>query len=247
MGPADNAPGEAKGAPDHPHRGFETVTYMLDGEIEHADSVGNCGVIHPGEVQWMTAGSGIVHSEMPTAEILRNGGRVHGFQLWVNLPRSAKMHRPRYQNLTKDRIPIVDIEGGQAVVIAGEAYDTPGAAETFLPVTYVHISLEPGASTRLDAPGDQIAFLYIFGGDATVLPSKQTAVDGDTVFFDAEPGPLSFEAGASGVDMIVGIAEPLNEPVVRYGPFVMNTKAEIYKAFDDYNAGLMGSIEPELA
>lgn len=247
MGPADNAPGEAKGAPDHPHRGFETVTYLLDGEIEHADSVGNRGVIHPGEVQWMTAGAGIVHSELPTDKILRDGGRVHGFQLWVNLPMSAKMHRPRYQDLTKDRIPIVDIDGGQAVVIAGEAYDTRGAAETFLPITYVHVSLGPGVSNVLDAPGDQVAFLYIFGGDATILPSRQAVVEGDSVFFDAEPGPLSFEAGPSGVDMLVGIAEPLNEPVVRYGPFVMNTKAEIYKAFDDYNAGLMGSIEPERA
>ncbi|MDK1009498.1 MAG: pirin family protein [Actinomycetota bacterium] len=247
IGPTENEPGEAKGAPDHPHRGFETVTYLLDGEIEHADSVGNRGVIRPGEVQWMTAGAGIVHSEMPTDKILRNGGRVHGFQLWVNLPKAAKMHRPRYQDLTKDRIPVVDIDGGQAVVIAGEAYDTKGAAETFLPVTYVHVSLEAGATTELDAPGDQVAFLYIFGGDATILPSQQAAIEGDSVFFDAEPGPLSFEAGPDGVDMLVGIAEPLNEPVVRYGPFVMNTKAEIYKAFDDYNAGLMGSIEPELA
>ncbi|MFV1969688.1 MAG: pirin family protein [Acidimicrobiia bacterium] len=247
MGPADNAPGEAKGAPDHPHRGFETVTYLLDGEIEHADSVGNRGVIHPGEVQWMTAGAGIVHSELPTDKILRNGGRVHGFQLWVNLPRSAKMHRPRYQDLTKDRIPVVDIDGGQAVVIAGEAYDTQGAADTFLPITYVHVSLQPGASSQLDAPDDQVAFLYIFGGAATILPSQQAVAEGDLVFFDGEPGAISFEAGPEGVDMLVGIAEPLNEPVVRYGPFVMNTKAEIYKAFDDYNAGLMGSIEPELA
>lgn len=247
MGPADNAPGEAKGAPDHPHRGFETVTYMLDGEMEHADSQGNRGVIHPGEVQWMTAGSGIVHSELPTEKILRNGGRVHGFQLWVNLPQKAKMHRPRYQDLTKDRIPVVDIEGGQAVVIAGNAYDTAGAADTFLPITYVHVSLEAGAATTLDAPGDQMAFLYVFGGSATILPSEQSAVEGDTVFFDAEPGPLSFEAGSAGVDMIIGIAEPLNEPVVRYGPFVMNTKAEIYQAFEDFHAGRMGSIEPELA
>lgn len=247
MGPADNAPGEAKGAPDHPHRGFETVTYMLDGELEHADSVGNRGIIHPGEVQWMTAGSGIVHSEMPTEKILRNGGRVHGFQLWVNLPKKAKMHRPRYQDLTKDQIPVVDIDGGQAVVIAGVAYDTKGAAETFLPITYVHVSLKPGVATTLDAPADQVAFMYLFGGDATILPSKQAVTDGDSVFFDAEPGPLSFEAGPEGVDMIIGIAEPLNEPVVRYGPFVMNTKAEIHQAFEDFHAGRMGSIEPEHA
>lgn len=247
IGPTENAPGEARGAPDHPHRGFETVTYLLDGEIEHADSVGNRGVIHPGEVQWMTAGAGIVHSELPTEKILRNGGRVHGFQLWVNLPQAAKMHRPRYQDLTRDRIPVVDIGGGQAVVIAGEAYGTQGAADTFLPVTYVHVSLRPGASTVLDAPSDQIAFLYVFGGDATILPSQHAVIEGDSVFFDAEPGAIAFEAGGEGVEMLVGIAELLREPVVRYGPFVMNTKAEIYKAFDDYNAGLMGSIEPEHA
>lgn len=245
MGPADNAPGEAKGAPDHPHRGFETVTYVLDGQIEHKDSMGNVGLITPGEVQWMTAGSGIVHSEMPSGQILREGGRVHGFQLWVNLPTSAKMHRPRYQDLTRNGMPVVDIGGGQAVVIAGTAYDTKGAAETFWPITYVHVRLEADGDTEFQLEPDQVAFVYAFTGTGMVGSDATPMAPGAMAVFDTGGGTIRLGAGDTGIDVIIGAGMPINEPVARYGPFVMNTREEIIKAFEDYQAGRLGRIDPE--
>lgn len=244
MGPVDNAPGEAKGAPDHPHRGFETVTYVLEGELEHKDSVGNAGIITPGDVQWMTAGAGIVHSEMPTAQILREGGRTHGFQLWVNLPQKAKMHRPRYQDLTAAEMPRVDLDGGWAVIVAGEAYGTRGQAATFLPVDYLHLHVDPEHGVPIEVPGGKIAFVYVFGGDGVL--GVDTIRKGQMATFSEGGGAIGLRAGSAGVDAIIGIAEPLPEPVVRYGPFVMNTRAEIIQAMEDYQAGRMGSIEPEV-
>lgn len=245
MGPSENAPGEAKGAPDHPHRGFETVTYVLDGEMEHKDSVGNKGLIRPGEVQWMTAGSGIVHSELPSAPILANGGRTHGFQLWINLPQKAKMHRPRYQDLTADLLPKVDLDGGRAVIIAGKAFGTKGPADTFLPINYVHVTLEPGASTTLEMDPGDVGFVYSFVGDLALGSERHPLMEGEMAVFGEGGGSVPLEAGESGVDFLFGSAQQLNEPVVRYGPFVMNTREEIITAFEDYQAGRLGSIEPE--
>ncbi|MFQ5555814.1 MAG: pirin family protein [Acidimicrobiia bacterium] len=245
MGPADNAPGEAKGAPDHPHRGFETVTYVLDGEIEHKDSVGNVGLITPGEVQWMTAGAGIVHSEMPSDMILRDGGRVHGFQLWVNLPASAKMHRPRYQDLTREAMPTVDLDGGTAVIIAGQGYGTRGVTDTFWPIDYLHVRLDADRTTEYELDPNRIAFVYAFGGAGHVGKSRQAVRPGAMAVFDTGGGRIPIAAGPAGIDVLIGASAPLNEPVARYGPFVMNTRAEIVQAFEDYQAGRMGEIEPE--
>jgi quercetin 2,3-dioxygenase len=164
MGPIDVAPGEALGAPDHPHRGFETVTYMLDGEVEHRDSAGNHGVIGTGDVQWMTAGSGVVHSEMPGARMQRDGGKSHGLQLWVNLPRAAKMTPPRYQDLRAADIPTVAREGITAKVIAGEALGVVGPANTHVPILYVHAHVDAGATLELDVPSDMNAFAYVLAG-----------------------------------------------------------------------------------
>jgi len=245
MGPSENGPGEAKGAPDHPHRGFETVTYVLDGEIAHADSVGNRGLIRPGDVQWMTAGAGIVHSELPSQRIMRDGGRVHGFQLWVNLPRRAKWHRPRYQDLTATALPVVELDGGRAVVVSGEAYATRGPAATFLPVTYLHLSLEPEAATELALDPGHLAFLYVFAGAGTTGPAGTAVAAGEMAVFDLGPGVLGVRAATSGLEAMVGAAAPLHEPVARYGPFVMNTRGELLEAFEDYRAGRLGRIEPE--
>jgi redox-sensitive bicupin YhaK (pirin superfamily) len=245
MGPADNAPGEARGAPDHPHRGFETVTYMLDGELEHRDSVGNRGLILPGDVQWMTAGAGIVHSEMPSQAIMSNGGRTHGFQLWVNLPANAKMRRPRYQELTRDDFPVVDLDGGRLVVVSGRAFDVTGPAETHVPITYAHLSLEPRGSTSLDLDPGSVAFVYVFRGDGEVGDPPVPVRGGDTVLFDEGPGRIHVAANDGGLDAMIGAGPRLDDPVVRYGPFVMNTRAEIAQAIVDYQSGKMGSIEPE--
>jgi quercetin 2,3-dioxygenase len=247
MGPVDNAPGEAKGAPDHPHRGFETVTYVLDGEIEHKDSQGNRGLITPGDVQWMTAGAGIVHSEMPSTRILSQGGRAHGFQLWVNLPKKAKWHRPRYQDLQAEDMPIVEFDGGSAVVISGHTHGVDGVADTFLPINYLHLKVYPEEEVTLELePGHQ-AFVYVFKGDGVIGKNRQTVASGQMAVFESEQGRIAIIGGTDGLQAMVGSSEPLNEPVARYGPFVMNTREEIIQAFDDYNAGRMGTIEPELS
>lgn len=248
MGPTDVAPGEAVGAPDHPHRGFETVTYMLEGEFEHRDSAGHHGVIHSGDVQWMTAGSGVVHSEMPGAALQRDGGRSHGLQLWVNLPRAAKMTPPRYQDLRCADIPTVGSDGVEVKVIAGEALGVVGPANTHVPILYVHARVDAGATLDLAVPSDANVFAYVLSGTGD-FGSGARAHQSQLVAF-AGPGSgsagdgIRIQGGEGGVELVVLAGRPLREPVVRYGPFVMNTKAEIVEAFDDYQSGRMGQITP---
>jgi redox-sensitive bicupin YhaK (pirin superfamily) len=248
MGPTEIAPGEAIGAPDHPHRGFETVTYMIEGEVEHRDSAGNHGVIRSGDVQWMTAGSGVVHSEMPGTAMQRDGGRSHGLQLWVNLPRADKMTAPRYQDLRASDFPIVERDGVWAKVIAGEALGVRGPANTHLPILYVHARVEAGATLDLAVPTDSNAFAYVlsgtgdFGEMGTAAHAHQLVAFGPASGHDGEG--VRIEGGAGGVEFVVLAGRPLREPVARYGPFVMNTKAEIVTAFDDYQSGRMGQITP---
>ena len=247
MGPADNGPGEAAGAPDHPHRGFETVTYVLDGEIVHKDSQGNRGLITAGDVQWMTAGAGIVHSEMPSAKILREGGRAHGFQLWVNLPKKAKWNRPRYQDLQAEDMPVVEFDGGSAVVISGHTHGVDGVADTFLPITYLHLKVYPEEEVTLEIEPEHQAFVYVFTGSGLIGKDRRQMGSGQMAVFDKEAGRLTVVCGRDGFQAMVGSAEPLIEPIARYGPFVMNTREEIVQAFDDYQNGKMGTIEPELS
>ena len=245
MGPVDYAPGEAVGAPDHPHRGFETVSYILEGELEHEDSVGHHGVIGPGDVQWMTAGSGVVHSEMPSRRMQTEGGRVEGFQIWVNLPADRKMTDPRYQEVPKARIPQVELDDGRAVVrlIAGRAHGVEGAVETTSPILYAHATVQPGGRADLPAAAGMNAMVYVIHGSGSVgvddRPVRQYELavlehDGDAVHLvagDDEP-----------FDVLVLAGEPLREPIARYGPFVMNTRQQIVDAFEDYQAGRLGSI-----
>ena len=242
MGPTEVAPGEAVGAPDHPHRGFETVTYMLEGEVEHRDSAGNHGVIRTGDVQWMTAGSGVVHSEMPGTRMQREGGRSHGLQLWVNLPRAAKMTPPRYQDLRAADIPKVERDGVTAAVIAGEALGVVGPANTHLPILYVHASVDEGATLDLAVPSDTNAFAYVLSGSGEFGPDGRVATRSKLVSFGPGGDGVRVVAAPGGVEVVVLAGRPLHEPVVRYGPFVMNTKSEIIEAFDDYQAGRMGQI-----
>lgn len=242
MGPSDLAPGEAKGAPDHPHRGFETVTYMLEGRLEHADSVGNRGSLGPGDVQWMTAGAGVVHSEMPSAGMTREGGRMHGFQLWVNLPAKSKMIAPRYQEIPADEIPVVSLDGGGSVrVIAGVFRDTTGAVETHSPVTYLHVTLSPGEATNLAVGESDNAGVYVFAGPG-FLGSDARPVDAHELALLGPGSMVSATAGQDGLECLVLSGAPLGEPVTRYGPFVMNTRAEIAQAVEDYQSGRMGVI-----
>ncbi len=241
MGPVVYAPGEAIGAPDHPHRGFETVTYLLDGAVEHRDSTGAVGVIERGDVQWMTAGAGIVHSEMPTPDIRRDGGRVHGFQLWVNLRAAEKMTRPKYQGFAADELPIVPLpSGGSVRVIAGEVAGTRGPVVTTSPATYAHVVLEPGDELGWEPPAELTVLVYVFDGSLEL--NERSVADGELVAFEHLAGAVELRAAAGRVQALLLAGTPLGEPIFRYGPFVMNTKAEIIEAFDDFEAGRLGSI-----
>ena len=238
---------EAIGAPDHPHRGFETVTYLLKGKMQHEDSAGHKGVLAPGDVQWMTAGSGVVHSELPDPQYKEKGGPSHGFQLWVNLPAHAKRTRPRYQSITADQIPKVQGDRWRATVIAGHLLGADGPAATHTPIVYAHLSVEAGGEVTLDIPDDHQIALYVFGGSmtasgTTVVGEHQMAV------FVPGPGPVTVHGtaapGAEPTEVLVMAGRPLGEPVARYGPFVMNTRDELITAMEDYQAGRMGAIAP---
>src|SRR3989475_2618509 len=230
MGPLELAPGEAKGAPDHPHRGFETVTYLLSGDMEHKDSRGHAGRLRAGDVQWMTAGAGVVHSEMPSREFAREGGRMHGFQLWVNLPQRDKMTPPRYQEIPNSKIPKATSADGlvMVTVIAGEAMGEKAVIETRTPIIYLHYRIKPGGAATQKVPGAYNAFAYIVEGDGLFGAESERALDGQMVLF-AQDGdevrienPLDAKATLE-VLLIAGV--PLNEPIARYRPFVMNTQA----------------------
>jgi redox-sensitive bicupin YhaK (pirin superfamily) len=241
MGPVTHGPGEAKGAPDHPHRGFETVTYILDGTIEHEDSQGNRGRIGAGDVQWMTAGAGVIHSEMPGEEIRRSGGRLHGFQLWVNLPRRDKMMKPRYQELRTAEIPTATSADGKVTitVIAGESLGKRSTIDTRTPILYLHLRLGAGARFTQPIPETYNAFAFVISGEATF--GDRAARENDAVIFERDGDAVAM-ATKSGAELLLIGGVPLNEPVARYGPFVMNTAGEIRQAMIDYQSGRFGEI-----
>jgi redox-sensitive bicupin YhaK (pirin superfamily) len=246
MGPIDYAPGEAKGAPDHPHRGFETVTYVLEGQFGHKDSAGHSGTLQAGDVQWMTAGAGVVHSEMPDPSFVRTGGRVHGLQLWVNLPRRDKMIAPRYQDVPSAKIPVATSADGKVrvKVIAGEALGVKAAVETRTPILYQHFSLQPGATIRQPVPADYRVFAYGLSGKGFYGEGEgRQEIDArKMVVFGDDGDAVTLTAGAEPLEVLLLGGVPLKEPVVRYGPFVMNTEDEIRQAVVDYQAGRMGAI-----
>lgn len=247
MGPMTVAPNQAKGAPDHPHRGFETVTYMLSGEMHHKDSHGHAGKLSAGDVQWMTAGAGVVHSEMPSAEFQRSGGTLHGFQLWVNLPRQNKMMRPRYQEIPAAKIPTARSDDGRVAVrvIAGEALGVRAVIETVTPIMYLHFTIQPGGQLLQAVPEGYNAFAYIIDGTGLFGAEGEQADDGQMVMFAPTGEAISIANSSEAtvpLDVLLIAGVPLNEPVTRYGPFVMNTKEEVYQAIDDFQNGRMGEI-----
>jgi redox-sensitive bicupin YhaK (pirin superfamily) len=247
MGPVEYAPGEAVGAPDHPHRGFETVTYLLEGDWEHEDSAGHRGHIGPGDVQWMTAGAGVVHSELPAQRIREQGGRVHGFQIWVNLPRRDKMTAPRYQEIPSARLPERASDDGLAKVrlLAGEALGGKAVIETRTPVLLHDWTLSPGARVEVPVPAEFQVFAYVFGGSVRAGPQAREVRNGQAALFG--PGDvvsLSVPKEARGPARLLLLGGvPLREPVARYGPFVMNSPEEIQQAIVDFQAGRLGAIE----
>jgi redox-sensitive bicupin YhaK (pirin superfamily) len=249
MGEVEYAPGEPKGTPWHPHRGFETVTYMMDGTFEHSDSNGGGGVITNGDTQWMTAGAGILHIEKPPEALVVSGGLFHGIQLWVNLPRDLKWSAPRYQDLRAREVALVSSGDGGALVriIAGEVAGHAGPGSTYTPMTMVHATLSPGARLALPWRADYNALVYVLAGHGTVgaerrpVETGQLAAfgPGDALAMDAAPVQ---DSRSPNLDVLVLGGRPIREPVAWMGPFVMNTRAEVIQAFEDYQAGRLGSI-----
>ncbi len=246
MGPTDYAPGEALGAPDHPHRGFETVTYLLEGESEHEDSAGHRGTLRPGDVQWMTAGEGVIHSEMPSRRMREQGGRQHGFQIWVNLPAKEKMIAPRYQELPAAQIPTAQSADGLARVrvIAGEALGVSAAIQTRTPIMYHDWTLAPGALVDTAVPQAHQVCVYVFSGQALVGGDVRPVADGQLALLNAgaEVRLACDPAAPQPARLLLLSGVPFNEPVARYGPFVMNTEGQIRQAILDYQQGRMGQI-----
>ena len=235
--------GHPRGVGAHPHKGFETVTIAYQGEVAHRDSSGGGGVIHEGDVQWMTAGSGIVHEEFHSVGFSQTGGTLEMVQLWVNLPAQHKITPARYQHLPKSLIPRVDLpnQAGWVRVIAGQYGEMAGAAKTFTELNVWDILLKGGAAATLAVPETHQLSMVVLRGEAT-FNQKQTAVAGDLVGFEQDGGSVSITAGDQDVKLLLLSGVPIDEPVVGYGPFVMNTAAEIRTALADYNQGRFGHI-----
>ena len=238
MGPVTYGPGEAVGAPDHPHRGFETVTYLLAGGMKHADSAGNSGDLNPGDVQWMTAGRGVIHSELPQDHMLENGGLMHGFQIWVNLPAAHKMMSPRYQDIPSQDIPEVTSPNGEvwAKVIAGKALGVEAVIDTVIPITFIHLKLKPGATFVHAAQPEHNLMVYAFGGAFEI--GERTLEDGGLGIL-AQGDELTLVAGPEGGECLLLGGPEIDEPIARYGPFVMNTREEIHQAMVDFQNGTL--------
>jgi len=249
MGEVEYAPGEAKGTPWHPHRGFETVTYMIDGVFEHHDSNGGGGVITDGDTQWMTAGAGILHIEKPPERLVVSGGLFHGLQLWVNLPARDKMVAPRYQDIRGHSVALLSSPDGGALLrlIAGDLGEHRGPGTTHTPIAIVHATVQPGAEVDLPWRPDFNALVYVLsgngyvGGERRPVRPGQLAVlgDGDVIRVGAD---RSQDSRSPALDVYIMGGHPIREPVVQYGPFVMTTREEIAQAFEDYQAGRLGSI-----
>jgi redox-sensitive bicupin YhaK (pirin superfamily) len=251
MGEVEYQPGEPRGTDWHPHRGFETVTYMIDGRFAHQDSHGGGGLIADGATQWMTAGAGILHIETPPAELVDSGGMFHGIQLWVNLPKKNKFATPRYQAIEGTDVALLSSDDGGALirVIAGEIDGHRGPGVTHTPITLAHATIQPGARLNIPWNREYNALVYVLAGRGSVGPiahpmqQGRLAVlgPGDRITVSAAP---SQESRVPALEVLILGGKPIREPVVHYGPFVMNTKAELIEALDDFQAGKFGSVPP---
>ncbi|WP_413587085.1 pirin family protein [Bdellovibrio sp. HCB274] len=244
-GPAEfpaNASPQRRGVGEHPHRGFETVTIVYSGEVEHRDSSGGGGVIGPGDIQWMTAASGLVHEERHGKEFSKTGGRFEMVQLWVNLPAKDKMSKPRYQGIRNADVPKVDFPdgGGSLRVIAGEFAGQKGPAKTFTPLHLWDVRLNSGHTAELKMPTGHTTMVFVLSGQVR-LASGETIGDAEIAVLSRDEEDFTLQATSDAKILILG-GEPINEPVVGYGPFVMNSSAEIQQAFMDFNSGKMGTI-----
>jgi len=239
FGPDRIEPGDKGGLNPHPHRGFETVTLIFDGAMEHHDSSGGHGFIRPGGVQWMTAGSGIVHAEYREKAFVERGGDLHGVQLWLNLPRANKRAKPGYQDLPAEIIPVVEGDRSRVRVVAGSHGGASGPAKAFTPVTLLHVSLEAGGSARIELPDGHNALAYVVSGEVAVGDTSVRARH--MALLPRDGGPLGLRS-SQGAELLVLAGVPIGEPVFAWGPFVMNTREEIMEAQRDYALGRMGTL-----
>ncbi|GIH69980.1 pirin family protein [Sphaerimonospora thailandensis] len=252
MGEVEYGPGEPKGTPWHPHRGFETVTYIIDGVFEHQDSNGGGGTITNGDTQWMTAGAGLLHIEKPPEHLVVSGGLFHGVQLWVNLPSAHKFHLPRYQDIRgREAALLASADGGALLrVIAGELAGHPGPGITFTPITMVHATVNPGARLELPWHPGFNALAYVLAGQGSVGGEQRPVRKGQLAVF-GPGGALTLAADTAqpraepNLEVLLLGGRPIREPVVHYGPFVMNTRAEIIQAMEDFRAGRLGVVPAE--
>ncbi|MGZ4745360.1 MAG: pirin family protein [Oryzihumus sp.] len=249
MGEVDYAPGEPKGTAWHPHRGFETVTYMIDGQMAHQDSNGGGGLISNGDTQWMTAGAGILHIETPPEQLVASGGLFHGFQLWVNLPRAQKWADPRYQDIRGSKVALLSSPDGGALVrvIAGELAGHAGPGSTYTPITLTHATLSAGAELVLPWRPDFNALVYVLSGKGSVGPARRPVRGGQLALLG--PGDAlrvhadtSQDSHTPELDVLVLGGQPIREPLAWGGPFVMNSEAEVRQAFVDFQAGKLGAV-----
>ncbi|MEU2491523.1 pirin family protein [Streptomyces sp. NPDC007883] len=250
MGEVEYAPGEPKGTPWHPHRGFETVTYLIDGTFVHQDSNGGGGTIRNGDTQWMTAGSGLLHIEAPPEDLVMSGGLFHGLQLWVNLPAANKMMDPRYQDIRGGQVQLLTSPDGGALmrVIAGELDGHEGPGITHTPITMIHATLRPGAQITLPWREDFNGLAYVLAGRGAVGTERRPVHKGQTAVF-GEGGALTVRAddkqdavGTGDLEIVLLGGRPIREPMAHYGPFVMNTREELQQAFEDFQKGRLGTV-----
>jgi redox-sensitive bicupin YhaK (pirin superfamily) len=244
MGSVDYGPYEPRGTDWHPHRGFETVTYILDGAFVHQDSHGGGGSITNGATQWMTAGAGILHIETPPEQLVISGGLFHGIQLWVNLPAKDKMTAPRYQNLEADQVTLLSSPDGGALVrlIAGDVGDHRGPGSTHTPITVAHATVAPGARLVMPWRPDFNALVYVLSGTGAVGTDDVAVELGNLAAFGAGDHLVVTGRGQEPLEVLLLGGQPIREPVAQYGPFVMNTRAELQQAVDDFNAGRLGTV-----
>ena len=238
-GPIEYKAGEESGLPDHPHRGFETLTYVLEGEMESHDSTGFSEIFHTGDVEWTTAGRGIIHGGGPTEDAKIHGGRMRGFQIWVNLPREKKLIAPQSQRITAASIPVIESkENGYSVkILGGNAHGAVGPINTTWPIIYLDYAVNPGGTVELEVPRDNNIMLYVYEGVVQVGEDAQLLNAGNLGMLDEGSVVRFSNTSSTPAKLLVLGGKPINEPVARYGPFVMNTRDEVFQAFDDYNAG----------
>ena len=244
FGPINYEPGGATGVPAHPHCGFEAITYLLGGEVEHKDSWGGQAAIETGDIQWMTTGSGLIHSELVTEKFKKSGGIIQGLQIWVNLPKKDKQVKPWYQLIKKDDIPVIKESSGVEIkVLVGKVKETKSLVQTYSPVSIFDVQFSNSGQINLEISKNQIAMVYVIDGELQFVEENKIAAKGQMIYYDQSADEINLASISTEGSYLVLAGEPLNEPVIRHGPFVTNTEGEMKQAMLDYQNGRMGQLE----